>query len=52
MKLAQVLDVIEGVIRASEHPDIVPIERYGTATEPWGPTAAVGVRYPRCAARP
>jgi hypothetical protein len=39
MKLAQVLDVIEGVLVAAEHPDIVAVERYGNATEPWGPNA-------------
>lgn len=40
MKLAQILDVIEGVLIASEHPEIVEVERYGNATEPWGPTVA------------
>lgn len=40
MRLHQVLDVIEGVLTASEHPDIESIERYGTGTEPWGPTVA------------
>ncbi|MCO8277000.1 hypothetical protein M1L60_41125 [Actinoplanes sp. TRM 88003] len=40
MQLAQVLDVIERVLVAAEHPDIVKIERYGTGTEPWGPSAA------------
>ena len=38
MQLAQVLDVIEGLLLASEHPDIVKVDRYGTGTEPWGPT--------------
>ncbi len=38
MRLAQVLDVVEGLLVASEHPDIVKVERYGTATEPWGPS--------------
>lgn len=37
MQLAQVLDVVEGLLVASEHPDIVKVERYGTATEAWGP---------------
>jgi len=41
LKLAQILDVIEGVLIASEHPDIVEVERYGIATEPWGPTVAL-----------
>ena len=40
MKLAQVLDVVEALLVASEHPDIVKVERYGTATEPWGPDVA------------
>jgi hypothetical protein len=40
MKLAQVLDVVEGLLRASEHPDIVGIERYGDGAGPWGPDAA------------
>ncbi|GAB1694927.1 hypothetical protein [Krasilnikovia sp. M28-CT-15] len=37
MRLAEVLDVIEGVLKASDHPDIVQVDRYGDATEPWGP---------------
>ncbi|GAB1641800.1 hypothetical protein [Krasilnikovia sp. MM14-A1259] len=37
MRLTEVLDVIEGVLNASEHPDIVQVDRYGDATEPWGP---------------
>ncbi|MDY7084287.1 MAG: hypothetical protein SYR96_04215 [Actinomycetota bacterium] len=40
MQLGQVLDVVERLVVASEHPDIVKVERYGTATEPWGPTVA------------
>ena len=40
MQLAQVLDVVEGLLVASRHPDIVKVERYGTATEPWGPNVA------------
>ncbi|MCY1141394.1 hypothetical protein OWR29_25630 [Actinoplanes sp. Pm04-4] len=40
MQLVQVLDVIERLLVASEHPDIVSVERYGTATEPWGPDVA------------
>ncbi|WP_250000360.1 hypothetical protein [Actinoplanes sp. M2I2] len=40
MQLAQVLDVIERLLVAAQHPDIVKVERYGTATEPWGPSAA------------
>ncbi len=37
MQLSQVLDVIEGLLRASEHPDIAEIERYGTLGAPWDP---------------
>ncbi|RZU52077.1 hypothetical protein EV385_3918 [Krasilnikovia cinnamomea] len=37
MRLAEILDVIEVVLNASEHPDIVQVDRYGDATEPWGP---------------
>jgi hypothetical protein len=40
VQLAQVLDVIERLLVAGEHPDITKIERYGSATEPWGPDAA------------
>jgi len=40
MQLAQVLDVIERLLVAAEHPEIDKVERYGTATEPWGPDAA------------
>ncbi|WP_250000350.1 hypothetical protein [Actinoplanes sp. M2I2] len=40
MQLAQVLDVVERLLVAAEHPEIVKVERYGTATEPWGPDAA------------
>ena len=40
MQLAQVLDVVEEVLVASRHPDIVKVERYGSATEPWGPNVA------------
>src|SRR3954469_19706656 len=38
MQLAQVLDVVEGLLVASEHPDIVSVGRYGKGTEPWGPS--------------
>jgi hypothetical protein len=34
MQLAEVLDVVEGLLVASEHPDIVSVKRYGTATGP------------------
>jgi hypothetical protein len=37
MQLTQVLDIIEGLLRASEHPDIAAIERYGTLGAPWNP---------------
>lgn len=40
MKLAEVLDVVQGLLVASEHPDIVSVDRYGSSTEPWGPNAA------------
>lgn len=40
MQLGQVLDVVHRLVVASDHPDIVKVERYGTATEPWGPTVA------------
>ncbi|WP_412748447.1 hypothetical protein [Krasilnikovia sp. M28-CT-15] len=40
MKLPEVLDVIEALLIASEHPDIVTVERYGAGSEPWGPTEA------------
>jgi len=39
MQLGQVLDIVEGVLAAGEHPDIVKIERYGSGVEPWGPSA-------------
>lgn len=38
MNLTQILDVVEGLLVASEHPDIVAVERYGTEGEPWGPS--------------
>ena len=40
MQLARVLDVVEGLLVASGHPEIVKVERFGAATEPWGPSAA------------
>jgi hypothetical protein len=40
MRLPQVLDLVEGLLRASEHPDIVSVDRYGTSPEPWGPNVA------------
>lgn len=40
MQLAQVLDIVERLLVASGHPDIVKVDRYGTATEPWGPDAS------------
>jgi hypothetical protein len=44
MQLAQVLDVFEGMLVASEHPDIVEVTRFGTSGEPWGPnTRATGI---------
>lgn len=36
--MSQVLDVIETLLRAAEHPDIVEVERYGPGLGPWGPT--------------
>ncbi|MFI5895667.1 hypothetical protein ACIA5D_36785 [Actinoplanes sp. NPDC051513] len=38
MTLPEVLDVIERLLNAAEHPDIVRVERYGTGAEAWGPT--------------
>ncbi|WP_250036812.1 hypothetical protein [Paractinoplanes maris] len=40
MQLAQVLEVVERVLVAAEHPDIVKVERTGTGTDAWGPSAA------------
>ncbi|MEU4214053.1 hypothetical protein [Actinoplanes sp. NPDC026623] len=40
MQLAQVLDVLEGLFAASEHPDIKEIERYGHDTAPGGGSPA------------
>lgn len=46
MQLGQVLDVIEGVLVASQHPDIAEIRRYGTDTAPGGQSpAGVAVRW-------
>ncbi|HWS35543.1 MAG TPA: hypothetical protein VN408_22735 [Actinoplanes sp.] len=46
MRLVRVLDVIEALIRASAHPEIEAVERYGTDTAPGGPSpAGIRVRY-------
>jgi len=46
MQLAQVLDVFEGLLVASKHPDIVEIERYGRDVAPGGSSpAGVKARY-------
>jgi hypothetical protein len=34
----QVLDTIERLLTAADHPDIVKVERYGPGDGPWGPT--------------
>ena len=36
--MTTVLDVIERLLIAAEHPDIVSIDRYGPDLGPWGPT--------------
>lgn len=36
--MSQVLDVIERLLVAAEHPDIVEVERYGPGGGVWGPT--------------
>lgn len=36
--MSQVLDVIERLLTAAAHPDIVTVERYGPDLGPWGPT--------------
>ncbi|HEX8346745.1 MAG TPA: hypothetical protein VF657_18675 [Actinoplanes sp.] len=43
MQLAQILDVFEGLFLASDHPDIVKVERYGKDVSPGGNSPA-GVR--------
>jgi hypothetical protein len=35
----QVLDVMEQLLTAAKHPDIIRVERYGTSNAPWGPSA-------------
>lgn len=47
MLLAQVLDVIEGLLLAAPaHPEIETVERYGADTAPGGPSpAGIRVRY-------
>jgi hypothetical protein len=32
------LDIIERLLKASQHPDIVKVERYGPGDGPWGPS--------------
>jgi hypothetical protein len=36
--MSQVLDVVERLLLAAEHPDIVKVSRYGPDLGPWGPT--------------
>jgi hypothetical protein len=38
MNYVQVLGVMERLLIAAKHPDIVSVERYGTSNAPWGPT--------------
>lgn len=38
MESAQVLDVVERLLRAAQHPDITAVERYGPRLGPWGPS--------------
>jgi hypothetical protein len=38
--VSQVLDVIETLLRAAEHPDITAVERYGPGLGPWGPSVS------------
>ncbi|GAA2561386.1 hypothetical protein GCM10010435_36360 [Winogradskya consettensis] len=37
VQVGRVLDVVEGLLRASGHPDIASMERYGTLGEAWNP---------------
>lgn len=37
MQASPVLDVIERLLNAAQHPDIVKVERYGPGQGPWGP---------------
>src|SRR3954471_11789510 len=46
MQLAAFLDVIEAVLKASNHPDIAEVRRYGTDAAPGGQSpAGVAVRW-------
>ncbi|NJP33674.1 hypothetical protein [Micromonospora thermarum] len=36
MQVSQALDVMEALLRAAEHPDIVEVARYGADTQPGG----------------
>jgi hypothetical protein len=38
MKPESVLDVVERLLLAAQHPDIVAVERYGPGLGPWGPS--------------
>jgi hypothetical protein len=38
MGTTQILDVIEQLLVAAKHPDIVAIDRYGPGLGPWGPS--------------
>ncbi len=37
MQPSPLLDLVERLLQAAEHPDIVKIERYGPGQGPWGP---------------
>lgn len=38
VKDTQVLDVVEQLLNAAQHPDIAKVERYGPGDGPWGPS--------------
>ncbi|MEU4777448.1 hypothetical protein [Micromonospora sp. NPDC023633] len=40
MQVSQALDVVEALLRAAEHPDIVAVERYGADVQPGGQSPA------------
>lgn len=40
MQVSQALDVMEAILRAAEHPDVVEVARYGTDTQPGGQVPA------------
>ncbi len=37
MQPSPLLDLVERLLKAAEHPDIVKVERYGPGRGPWGP---------------